>query len=69
MIPIDPPITFRPSSFGRDPEPLGSDRFALMISRAIEDAALSGPAAARFNRASPAAADPAGTPPPPAIAV
>ncbi len=65
MIPIDPPITFRPSPSGHDPEPLGSDRFALMVSRAVEDAARPAPAqASRFDREGPIAVRRARTPAP-----
>jgi hypothetical protein len=32
-VPIDPPITFRPTSVGHDPEPMGSDRFATLMGR------------------------------------
>ncbi len=68
MIAIDPPITFRPVPFGLDPEPLGSDRFALMLSR--EDAARPRPAhVSRFGRAKLVAGDPAGAPAPGATAV
>ncbi len=54
---IDPPITFCPTSIGRDPEPLGSDRFATMMSRAAEAAAPARRSRRFEHRARPAGND------------
>lgn len=49
-MPIDPPITFRPTSLGHDPEPMGSDRFATLVARAAGEALTPPRRARRFER-------------------
>jgi len=37
LVSIPPPITFQFSGLGVDPEPIGSDRLALLLSRHVEE--------------------------------
>jgi len=50
VLPIEPPITFASDDVGEDPEPMGSDRFALLLARCGAEQRTASAGTPRFIR-------------------